>query len=59
MFAQYSEDLNAKNINEKLDTDKVCYAFNSAFLKCNDWLTSSKIDTSYSGSTCIAVIFLG
>jgi serine/threonine protein phosphatase PrpC len=46
-------------VEEILNTDEVCIAFNNAFLNCNDELFSGILDIKFSGSTCVTVLTLG
>ena len=38
MFTQYSEYLQKSQVNELLNTDEICIAFNNAFLNTNEEL---------------------
>ena len=59
MFTQYSEYLQKSQVNELLNTDEICIAFNNAFLNCNEELFSGMMDIRFSGSTCVSMMTLG
>ena len=59
MFSQYSEHLQKKQIDELLNTDEICIAFNNAFLNQNDELFKGETDIRFSGSTCVTLMMLG
>ena len=59
MFTQYSEYLQKKQVDELLNTDEICIAFNNAFLNCNEELFNGKLDIRFSGSTCVSMMTLG
>jgi serine/threonine protein phosphatase PrpC len=59
MFSKYSEFLQKKKIDELLNTDEICIAYNNAFLNCNEELFNGKMDIRFSGSTCVTVMILG
>jgi serine/threonine protein phosphatase PrpC len=59
MFTQYSEYLQKKQIDELLNTDEICIAFNNAFLNCNEELFNGNLDIRFSGSTCVSMMTLG
>lgn len=46
-------------MDEALNTDEVCIAFNNAFLNCNDELFSGIMDIRFSGSTCVTLLTMG
>jgi serine/threonine protein phosphatase PrpC len=59
MFTQYSEYLQKKQVDELLNTDEICIAFNNAFLNLNEELFTGKLDIRFSGSTCVSMMTLG
>jgi len=59
MFSKYHEQLQKTGIDEPLNTDEACIAFNNAFLNCNDELYTSNLDIRFSGSTCVSILTLG
>ena len=59
MFTQYSEYLQKMKVDELLNTDEICIAFNNAFLNCNEELFKGNLDIRFSGSTCVSMMTLG
>lgn len=59
MFVNYSEYLQKNQVNELLNTDEICIAFNNAFLNTNEELFSGNLDIRFSGSTCVSIMTLG
>jgi serine/threonine protein phosphatase PrpC len=59
MFTQYSEYLQKSQVNELLNTDEICIAFNNAFLNTNEELFTGNLDIRFSGSTCVSIMTLG
>jgi len=59
MFTQYSEYLQKGQVNELLNTDEICIAFNNAFLNTNEELFNGALDIRFSGSTCVSIMTLG
>jgi len=59
MFTQYSEYLTKNKVNELLNTDEICIAFNNAFLNTNEELFKGNMDIRFSGSTCVSIMTLG
>lgn len=46
-------------MNELLNTDEICIAFNNAFLNTNEELFNGALDIRFSGSTCVSIMTLG
>ena len=59
MLKKYTEGLQKDKMDEGLNTDEVCIAFNNAFLNCNEELFSGILDIRFSGSTCVTVLTMG
>ena len=59
MIQRYELEMKEAKLEEHLNTDEVCIAFNNAFLNCNDELFSGIMDIKFSGSTCVTVLTLG
>jgi hypothetical protein len=59
MFQKYNEHLVNLKMDEALNTDEICIAYNNAFLNCNDELFTSGLDIRFSGSTCVSMMTLG